>query len=51
MQTRWDDGARNPVMLTMDFRQRLATPMTPPGYVVVVLAAEAQLSGAESRDL
>ena len=47
----WDDGATHLVMSPLEFMQRLAAPRTPPGHVVVVLAAEGQLSGAESRDL
>jgi len=38
-------------MSPLEFMQRLAAPMTPPRHVIVVLAAEGQLSGIESRDL
>jgi hypothetical protein len=51
LKTLWGDGARHLVMSPLAFMQRLAAPMTPPGHVVVVLVAEGQLSGAESRGL
>jgi len=51
LKKQWDDGARHLVMSPLEFMQRLAAPMTPSSHVVFVLAAEGQLTGAESSDL